>query len=103
MIFCDKISFYNSPFFHLLIIMTFIKLLYLFFYNVLYYHCFVSASEQTFLCNKTFFYYRMDFTVATTFSVVNPNFLNNTFAGADAPKPVMLTIAPSKPTYLPQP
>lgn len=35
--------------------------------------------------------YNTDFTVATTFSVVNPNFLNRSDAGAEAPNPFIVT------------
>ncbi len=47
--------------------------------------------------------YSIDFTVATTFSVVNPNFGNSSEKGADAPNPFIVTYAPSSPTYLPHP
>lgn len=36
-------------------------------------------------------YYSTDLTVATTFSVVIPNFLNSVAAGALAPKPCIVT------------
>ena len=41
--------------------------------------------------------------VLTTFSFVKPNFSKSFAAGADAPKPFIVTVAPSRPTYLPQP
>ena len=47
--------------------------------------------------------YRILFTAFTTFSTVNPNFSNSKSAGADAPNPCMVTYAPSRPTYFPQP
>ena len=43
------------------------------------------------------------FTAFTTFSVVNPNFLNRIPAGAEAPKDFIVIVVPSRPTYLPQP
>lgn len=54
-----------------------------------------AAAYKLTSCNNTFsavsFVYRMLFTVFTTFSTVNPNFSNSWFAGADAPKPCIVT------------
>ena len=44
----------------------------------------------------------IDNALLTTFSTVNPYFLNNTLAGADAPNVSIVTDLPLKPRYLPQ-
>ena len=46
-------------------------------------------------CKRSYNFSITFFIVATTFSLVKPNFLKKTLAGADAPKPFMVTVAPS--------
>ena len=56
---------------------------------------FNSATEQQ------LFYVYSDFTAATTFSTVNPNFLKELSRRCAGAKPFMVTVVPSRPTYLP--
>ena len=46
-------------------------------------------------CKRSYNFSITFFIVATTFSLVKPNFLKRVAAGADAPKPFMVTVAPS--------